>query len=185
MDIQDYINNNVIGVNNVEVDCTKWEIMKYESDSTFASYLLVFTEAIFSNSNLLNYNNIAERNALNLFLYRLNNAIRDYDITRNIFYNSLVCTPIDIVGNTTVPYFSSQLREELDFANVKNIQILKTFITIDVDYVGKTTFIEQYYTDFQESITELNEVAKDFLKLFFKATEENLTTPAIPFNGTC
>jgi hypothetical protein len=185
MDIQDYINNNVIGVNNIEVDCTKWELMQTESDSSFASYLQTYSEAISSNSQLLDYNNTTEINGLNLFLGRFNNAVMNYDIARKIFYNSLICTPLDVMGSTTIPYFASQLREDTDFPNVKNIEVLKTFVTVDVDYIGKTSFVEQYYTDFQEAITELNEAFKDFLKLFYEATEENLTTPAVPFNGTC
>ncbi len=185
MSIQDYVNNNIIGVNNVEVDCTKWEFMKQVSDSSWEAFKTTFHAALNSSAAMLDYNTLSERQGLDLLLYRFNNAVRAYDVTRKIFYNSLICTPLDIVDSTTVPNYYSELRTDGDFAEVQNVLITRTDISVPVDYTGKTTFTEQYYTDFQAAQVEMSETQKDLLKLFCKATEASLTTPATPFNGTC
>ncbi len=185
MDIQNYIDRNIIGANNVEVDCTQWEFMKSTSTDLWNAYLTGLNEAIMSNSRFLDYNITSERQGLDLFLYRLNNSIRNYQLTRDIFYNSLICTPLDIVDSIRIPSYSSKLNVDSDWAEVQTVQIERIFVNVPIDYTGKTTFIEQYYTDFQAAQVEMSETLKDFLKFFYKATEASLTTPATPFNGTC
>jgi hypothetical protein len=185
MDIQEYIDNNIIGANNVEVDCTKWEYMKIVSDSCWNSFLQGLSEAVLANANMLDYNTASERQGLELLLYRFSNAARNYQITRNIFYNSLSCSPLNTADLVGVPQAFCQFRVGGDYPAVQTAQVVFSNTTASIDYTGKTTFIEQYYTDFQFAITEMSETQKDFFKFFYKATEASLTTPATPFNGTC
>lgn len=187
MDIQDYIDWNVIGANHEEVPDTVWSEMYNVARATFDAYHKSLGEYIFSGCAFgANYNNPIQLKKIDDFLDKINNKTILYTIKRNIFFNSLIPTAekLTTVTPTNVKIFSSM--EVLRDYNVGTIGLLTSTISIDIDYTNvHAEYKTEYYNEYMIAYKEVHLLLREALTLINGATASQMATVPNPLNDNC
>jgi hypothetical protein len=165
-----------VGNNNIEADCTVWEDMRetYRA-TTGAQQRDIVDYFINAHTSFYLYETPEELRFRELFSNIVDTGY-DLCIKAEIFWNSLRCPANQETGVATAfpePYWVYQsqdiiweeingrtgdaaLPNELPFTRFT----LPVINGISIDFTGKTTFIEQYYTDYIEAFDTYNEAIR-------------------------
>jgi hypothetical protein len=177
MDPRDYAELwRAIGNNNIEVDCTVWEDM----ESTYAASQQAQVKEVIeyfqdAHTAFYLYDTPEELRFRELFSNIVDTGY-DLSIKAAIFWNTLKCPANQETGVATVfsnPswWYQSQdvIWEEVGprtgNSALPNELLASRFTVpnipgISIDFTGKTTFIEQYYTDYIEALDVYNETIR-------------------------
>jgi len=176
MDPRDYAELwRAIGNNNIEVDCTVWEDMESTYGATMSAQQNDIIQYFqFTHRAFYLYDTPEELRFRQLFSNIVDTGY-DLSIKAEIFWNSLRCPANQETGVATVfsnPawWFQSQdvIWDEVPRINdpaLPNALQASRFTVpnnpgISIDFTGKTTFIEQYYTDYIKALDTYNEAVR-------------------------
>jgi hypothetical protein len=184
MDPVDYYVGKVIGPDNIEVDCTEWnniEQISYQTLFFLYNDFNSYSETVFR--TLYEYESDSELKAREFFNEYID-ASYDLAIKSAIFYNSLRCVSNQetgsVVANNTNNFIFAG-KADITSADVSFTQVppfpqfpnglATSNLTLNlpptpgilIDFTGKTTFIEQYYTDYKEALTAFHTSIEKFI----------------------
>jgi hypothetical protein len=189
MDLQDYLQANIIGQNTTQATCQDWEVMFDTAKQTYNAFEGALNGYIISSTSCcLSYDG-PERLILEKFITELDILIRDFIISRAIFFNSLICPPNKEIGLTTISVEQRVISKDPNpttYPNVGDIDFSVVNVDFTIDYTGKTIYQTSYYTDFMDANERFMCKFRQTISLFSGAnitsTEDDI---AIPYNGTC
>jgi hypothetical protein len=190
MDIQDYVNAGIIGPGNVEANCVDWDDMYATARAENGAFQKALSEYLDTSISCCLSFNGPEKAVLDTYFSESNEVIKNFMITRAIFFNSLICPADKLTGLQTIGVMQRSISHNPGASYIPgkggDIAVNGSTIYVPIDYTGKTNYDPQFYTDFIEAHDALMCYVRQTISLFSGATvtgtEDDIATP---YNGSC